>query len=100
MPHWFPRSYLGGALAAAYVVFAVCMVVSERRSRAGGWISLTGMATYLATFPISMPMELLGHRPDYKRNLDMGLTILACAAIVYAAGALIGFLAAWLKAHA
>jgi hypothetical protein len=45
------------------------------------------MGSYLVTLPVSAPFDLLGQKLDYKRNLDMGFAVLACATLVYLAGA-------------
>ena len=81
-------SKTGAVLALVYVVLAIWVVVSERTSPGGGgWISLNGMASFLVTFPVSMPLEMLGARPDYQKTLDIGAAILVCAALVYFLGA-------------
>lgn len=96
VPEWLPRSFVGAAMAMIYIIVAIAAVYSDRHPRGGGWITLNGMATYLITIPVSMPLELLGHRPDYKRNLDMTLAIVVCAVMVYGIGAAIGFAATFL----
>jgi hypothetical protein len=81
-------SSVGLVLAAIYAAFAIWVVISERTSPpGGGWISLSGMASYLITFPVSAPMEILGARPDYRKNIDIGAAILVCAMLVYLLGA-------------
>ncbi len=81
-------------LALLYLVPAIWIVLGERKGGSGGgWISLTGMASYLATFPVSFVGELLGAKPDFRRNLDMAFAISICTALVYLLGAGIGKLA-------
>jgi hypothetical protein len=93
MPDWFPISRFGALLAALYAIGAILVVAGERTpGGGGGWISLAGMASYLATIPVSLPFEMLGQKLDYRRNLDMGFAILVCSALVYLVGA--GF--AWI----
>lgn len=88
---WFPRSYLGAALAAVYVGISVSMILSDRRSSGGGdWISLKGMGAFLATFPVSALGEIMGMKLDYRRNLDMGFAVGLCALLVYLVGAGVG----------
>jgi hypothetical protein len=88
MPDWLPISRFGAVLAALYAAGAIAVVAAERApGGGGGWISLTGMASYLATIPVSLPFEMLGQKLDYKRNLDMGFAILICSALVYLVGA-------------
>ncbi len=60
-------------LALVYIAFAVWVVFSERTSPpGGGWISLSGMASYIVTIPVSLPMEMLGAKPDYQKTVDIG----------------------------
>ena len=80
-------SKVGLVLAAIYIAIAVWVVFTERTNPSGGWISLNGMASFLITFPVSAPLEIMGARPDYQKNIDIGAAILACAALVYAIGA-------------
>jgi hypothetical protein len=82
-----PTSYVGAVLAAVYIACAVYVVSDERRGHGGGWISLNGMATFIVTFPISAPAELLGMRPDHRKNIDMVFAIGGTAAILYFATA-------------
>ena len=93
-PLWLPRSTFGAVLALLYLVAAIWIVLGERKGGSGGgWISLTGMASYLATFPVSVVGEFLGAKPDFRRNLDMGFALMVCTALVYLTGAGIGKLA-------
>ena len=81
-------SKVGLVLALVYIAFAAWVVFSERTSPpGGGWISLSGMASYIVTIPVSLPMEILGAKPDYQKTLDIGAAILACAVLVYFVGA-------------
>jgi hypothetical protein len=93
LPPWFPRSTCGAVLAFLYVVLATCVVLSDRKGGGGGWISLSGMASFLITFPVSLAGELLGMKPDFRRNLDMAFAIIVCAGLVYLLGAGLGKLA-------
>lgn len=86
-------SRAGAALALVYLAVAIFVVVSERTSTGGGgWISLNGMASFLITFPVSAPLEMMGARPDYQKTIDMSAAILACAVLVYFLGAGLGWL--------
>jgi hypothetical protein len=81
-------SKFGVVLALVYAAFAIWVVFSERTSPpGGGWISLSGMASYLVTLPVSLPMELIGAKPDYQKTFEIGAAILACAVLVYFIGA-------------
>jgi len=93
LPPWVPRSICGAVLAGLYVILAVLIVISDRKSGGGGWISLSGMVSYLATFPVSVLGEMLGIKLDFRRNFDMGFAILICALGIYLVGAGFGWVA-------
>jgi hypothetical protein len=81
-------SKVGAVLALVYLAFAVWVVFTERTSSGGGnWISLSGMASYLVTIPVSLPLELMGAKPDYQKTFEIGAAILACAVLMYWIGA-------------
>lgn len=81
-------SKVGVVLALIYAAIAIWVVFTERTGPSGGgWISPNGMASYLITLPVSLPMEVLGARPDYQKTFDMAAAILVCAALVYLVGA-------------
>ncbi len=87
-PTWFPRSVFGAVLAALYIGVAIFAVASDRTSSGGGgWITLKGMGAAIVTLPITFLGDVLGMKPDYRRNLDMAFAIGACALLVYFAGA-------------
>jgi hypothetical protein len=91
MPPWIPRSVFGAILAAIYATFAIVAVTSDRDpSSGGGWISLRGMISFLATFPVSAFGEMMGTKLDYRRNLDMAFAISVCSVLIYFVGAGIG----------
>ena len=89
----FPVSKFGAVLAIIYVFVAIWVVREDRRSTAGGWITLRGMGAYLATLPVSAIGEKIGRTPDYRRNSDMALAIGVCALLLYLIGAGLGKLA-------
>lgn len=81
-------SKFGAVIALIYIAIAIWVVFTERTSSGGGnWISLNGMGSFLITFPVSMPLEMVGARPDYQKTFDMGVAILVCAILVYYVGA-------------
>ena len=97
MLNWFPRSILGGVLAMIYVVFAILVIVTDRQSKGGGWITLHGMASFLATFPVSAPLEMLGHKLNFRRNIEMTAVVMTCALLVNLVGAGVGGAIAMLR---
>ncbi|MBC7932834.1 MAG: hypothetical protein H7Z38_19915, partial [Rubrivivax sp.] len=66
---------------------AVYAVIDARSNQGGGWISLKGIGVYIVTLPTSFLGEVLGMKPDYRRNLDMVFAIGTCAVLMYFAGA-------------
>jgi len=73
----------GLVAAAIYAVIAIAIVRHDRVHPNGGWINLNGMASNLITLPVSLAGEWLGLKPDYRRNVDMFVTITLCALLVY-----------------
>jgi hypothetical protein len=100
MNAWFAVSKLGAVLAILYLAVAVCIVREDRQSRSSGWISLSGLASYLITLPVSVIGEKLGARPDYRRNVDMTFAIGVCTVLLYFTGAGLGKLAHFIFASA
>jgi hypothetical protein len=91
-----PLSKFGLVIALIYAIVAVLIVREDRRSTAGGWITLRGMGAYLITLPVSALGEKLGIQPDHRRNLDMVIAIGLCATTVYLLGAGLAKLAVFL----
>ena len=93
MPAWLPLSRFGAVLAMIYLAVAIWVLIQDRTTTGGGWISLNGMSTYIVTMPVSAPFELLGYKLDFRRNLDMAVAISGCTLLVYLAGAGLAWLA-------
>ena len=89
-----PGSVTGWVLAGGYVAIALFTVASDRKGGGGGgWISLSGMGTFLVTFPVSFVGEMIGMKPDFRRNLDMAFAIVVCSALAFGLGTLAAKLA-------
>ena len=69
-------------LSVIYCVVTLKIVFVERTRPGGGWISLNGMGTFLATFPGAILFQALG-RFDYKSNLQVSVSLLITAAVVF-----------------
>lgn len=80
------------ALIAAGIYFAIAaaVIVTEAVSPpSGGWISLPHMGAFLATFPVSAPLAMIGFEPDLDSKLTIALLLGASTAIIYKVVALI-----------
>ena len=90
----FHKSWLGYALAAAYLAFAIPFI-HRALNATGGWISLKGLDIAIATIPSSFTfgllLETLGWRANYSDlgvlgYLEIAFHVLVTAAVVYAIG--------------
>ena len=88
------KSWLGYALAAAYVAFAIPFI-HRALNATGGWISLKGLDIAIATLPSSFTFgllfETLGWRVNYSDPgvlgyVEIGFHVVVTAAVVYAIG--------------
>lgn len=74
----------GCIAACAYLVLAVAFLWQDSRaSTPGAWISLKTIAPFLATFPVSAPLAMLGIEPDLTSKANVALLLLATAALIY-----------------
>jgi hypothetical protein len=101
-----PRSKLGLTLSLLYLGLAITIACSERYGgpSSGSFISLPGLATTVITFPAAyllssyfpwLSFDQIGFfdTPYAAKTLfAIGLSIAACAALVYLAGAALGAL--------
>jgi hypothetical protein len=71
-----------GIATAVYCLVSLKIIFNERAHPGGGWISLNGMGTFLATFPGAILFQALG-RFDYKSNLQVSVSLLTTAALVF-----------------
>ena len=77
-------SRIGLGVAGVYVAAAVAaVIVDNRQSATGGWISLKNMGAFLVTFPVSAPLAMLGVEPNLGNPLVCGLMILLTSALLY-----------------
>lgn len=76
------KFYIGLTFAVVYTLVAAAMVREDRKSHTGGFINLQGMLSALVTLPVAFPLEYLGHKLDYKSNLQMAAAITVCGILV------------------
>lgn len=72
-----------------YAGLAAIVIVKDRKTHGGGWISLSGIVSYLVTFPVSVLAEKIGHRLNYQRNSHMLLAVLGTGLAVMLLAALL-----------
>ena len=72
------------ALSLLYIAFAIFVIHDDRTHTGHNWISLDGMTSFLATFPISAPADAFLHlRLNHRSNLHMSIAVLGTAALLY-----------------
>lgn len=81
--------HLGLLVGLVYAVLAAIVIVKDRKTHGGGWISLSGLVSYLVTFPVSALAEKVGHRLNHQRNSHMLLAVLGTAVAVALIAALL-----------
>lgn len=81
----------GAIPAALYVITATWFILDDRRHSSGGFINLSGMGTWLATLPVSLPLEWLGVKLNPRDNLGVAAALLICTLLVYGLGYLAEF---------
>lgn len=86
-----PALGIGLWTALAYTLLATAVVRADRGPHRGGWINLSGLLSYLATFPVSHLADRCGHRLDHRRNADMACAVLGTASLVAALVALLAW---------
>lgn len=70
--------------ACAYLVVAVLFLWQDSRSvTPGAWISLKSIAPFLATFPVSAPLAMLGIEPDLTSKANVALLLAATAGLIF-----------------
>lgn len=71
--------------AMLYVTLATGLVRADRQTHTGGFINLNGMVSLLATLPVSLLLEYLGRKLDFRSNWQMAVAITVCAGLIFAA---------------
>lgn len=72
------------SIAGVYLIIATGVAVSEAMAPPSvGWISLRYMETFLATFPVSVPMAMIGIQPSLDNKLTVTALLAASTAIIY-----------------
>lgn len=80
-------------IAGIYFMIAAGVMVTEAVSPpSGGWITLRYMGSFLATFPVSAPLSMMGFQPDFNNRFIAALLLAACTGLIYTVIALIGVL--------
>jgi len=78
-------------VAGIYFALALAVILTEVMSPpSGGWISLKHMGAFLATFPVSAPLAMIGVEPNLDNKLTIAVLLLSSTGVVYKLVALIG----------
>jgi hypothetical protein len=71
------------AISTLYCTAVAFAAHGDRTSQSGGFISLRGMSTWLATLPGSLLFDpMLGHF-DVTSNIHVGVSMLLSAALIF-----------------
>lgn len=82
------------AVTLLYIALALFVIHDDRTYTGHNWISLDGMTSFLATFPISAFSDaFLQLRLNHRSNLHMAIAVLGTAALIYLALAALARLA-------
>jgi len=80
----FQINLIGAAIGAiAYAWCAIAFVRVDRQVKTGGFISLNGMVSFLATFPVAVAMDFFGWKFNFRSNGQMAVAIALCAGITF-----------------
>ena len=77
------KHYIALGLALVYMCLAAAFVREDRKSHTGGFINLQGMISAIATLPVAFPLEYLGHKINFRSNVQMAAAILVCGGLVF-----------------
>lgn len=73
------------AVTLLYIALALFVIHDDRTYTGHNWISLDGMTSFLATFPISAFSDaFLQLRLNHRSNLHMAIAVLGTAALIAA----------------
>ena len=75
-----PKSTTGLVLALIYIGFAVYVICDDRRAQGG---FLRGLISRIVVAPVSTLVESVGSTLNYRSNLQMGVSVLLTAVLVY-----------------
>ncbi len=70
--------------AMIYATLAIGLVRADRETHTGGFITLNGMVSLLATLPVSLLLEYFGRKLNFRSNYQMTTAITCCAALTFA----------------
>lgn len=79
-------------IAGIYLLITTGIAVRTALDPSPGFGSLKHIFTFLATSPVSVPLSILGHEPDFNSHWVVAGVVLGATAVVYG----VVFLIAWL----
>ena len=77
-------------IAGLYCLITTGIAVRTALDPAPGFGALKHLFTFLATAPVSVPMAMLGHEPNFGSNWVAAAVVLASTAVVYGFVVLVG----------
>ncbi len=80
-------------IAGIYFVITAGIAVRTALDPSPGFGALKHMFTFLATSPVSVPLSILGHEPDFASNWVAAAVVLAATAVVYGVVVLVAWVA-------
>jgi hypothetical protein len=71
-------------VAGIYFVIALGVILTEAMSPpSGGWITLKNMGAFLATFPVSAPLAMIGFQPDLDNKFVVASVLAGSTGLIY-----------------
>lgn len=80
-------------ITGIYFVITAGIAVRTALDPSPGFGALKHMFTFFATAPVSVPMSILRHEPDFSSNWVTAAVVLASTAVVYGFVALVAWVA-------
>ncbi len=80
-------------VAGIYLLITAGIAVRTALDPSPGFGALKHMFTFFATSPVSVPLSILGHEPDFGSNWVVTAVVLASTAVVYGFVVLVAWVA-------
>lgn len=77
-------------VAGIYFVITAGIAARTALDPSPGFGALKYVFTFMATAPVSVPLSMMGHEPDFSSNWVAAGVVLAATAVVYGVVVLLG----------